>query len=271
MSWRRVRHRCSVPVKNCGPDKKPGYRLPRGRELRRLRRDAKNPNAMIRFYYIRSVKWRNDNQPPGLYQYGNGLNLRGGIATLCTCKHDMLRAIYKQWNGTKKHPPLYVGVLGSKDGRRPGSKSAPLVFFGRVEQSFETFIDIWNSMPPDAQRAKSVQEDPLGDLYPDKLVEEYERKGQLGMEHFAPGYIHHKDEDDKDYKKDLDESKPLLFAEWRAWPDADMILNGEMAQMLPDPKRQNFRRMVKKPGPSRYGWVYPLKDLKPFVRHVMKK
>lgn len=120
------------------------YRLPKGPGLLTFCKDLRNQEGEIRFYYIRSVEWADGvSRKPGLYQFGNGLNLKSRYATLCTCKRKMLQAIYNDRNRSGKRP-IYIAVLGSNEGRKPLSKSAPLIFLGKVERSFGSFEEIWN-------------------------------------------------------------------------------------------------------------------------------
>ena len=83
--------RCESGVCSRSGSSEAPYRLPRGPGLPSLYKDMRNQEAKIRFYYINSVQWvDNEDHKAGLYQTGCGLNLKSKYATLCTCKLKML-------------------------------------------------------------------------------------------------------------------------------------------------------------------------------------
>jgi len=224
------------------------YRLPKGTGLQQFISDL-NGEGQIRFYYIRSVKW--DNNKAGLYQFGCGLNLKSRLATLSTCKRDMLQTIYKHWDDETK--PLYIGVLGTTEGRKLNSET-PLLFLGKVDQVFYSFDDMWDKLPPKIRASKDVRKHPLGDMYPPNF-----KKSS-----FANKHVH---SINGIYRKDLKYSCPLVFKQWRAWPDADIVFkeNKSIAKAS-----EKFKRMIKKPAQMRHGWVYSLAEVKPVLRPILK-
>lgn len=229
-----------------GMDASP-YRLPKGTGLQQFLSDL-NGEGQIRFYYIKSVKW-NPNKA-GLYQFGCGLNLKSRWATLSTCKRDMLETINKHWD---KKIPLYIGVLGTTEGRKPDSET-PLLFLGKVDQVFKNFDQIWDVLPKKIRASKDVREHPLGDMYPPNF-----KKSS-----FANKHVH---SINGIYRIDLKYSRPLVFKQWRAWPEANIVFkeSRELAKAS-----EKFRSMIKSPRPSRYGFPYSFKEIGPVMRSVLK-
>ena len=235
------------------------YRLPRGRGLPSLYKDIRNKEAEIRFYYIDSVEWVDgEGRKPGLYQFGCGLNLMGRYATLCTCKLKMLKVIHDAIERSGKRP-IYVAVLGDTKGRRrSNSKITPLVFLGKVERSFNSFLDIWKYLPRSVCYAKDVRRHKLGDLYPPTLVRMFQKVGGISSSRFVENFSHAKES----YKKDLQQSKPVVFKEWRTWPEADVGFSSKDSRSVASPKSATFKKMIAVPRLSAYGWRYSLIDLR---------
>jgi len=224
----------------------------------------RNKEAQIRFYYINSVEWIDgEDRKPGLYQTGCGLNLMSKYATLCTCKLEMLRVIHKG-RGRLDKEPVYVAVLGDTEGRREDSRITPLVFLGKVEKSFDSFPDIWKYLPKKARYAKDARRHPLGDLYPPSLVRKFHQTGRI---RFPNGHSHANGA----YKKDLRESHPIVFKEWETWPGANVgFSRGDENSLASKEERIKFKRMIKAPRQSRYGWLYSLPNLRSLMRrHVL--
>jgi hypothetical protein len=254
--------RCGSGVGSCSGDAALSYRLPRGPGLFSLRKDLRYKEAQIRFYYIDSVDWiDDDNQKTGLYQSGCGLNLKSKYATLCTCKRKMLKALHKNFTQTKERP-IYIGVLGDSKGRPRNSPITPLVFLGKVHKSFDSFLDLWRYLPARVRRVKAVSLHPLGDLYSPALVRLFRGTGRIPYAKFAAGFVHAHEV----YKKDLRESFPIVFKEWRAWPEGDVGFRRKHLKGVVLPK--TFRTMVDKPRPSAYGWKYQLCKLAPVMDRV---
>jgi hypothetical protein len=255
--------RCGSGVRSCSGNTELSYRLPQGPGLASLRKDMWDGEVEIRFYYIDSVDWKDETgRKPGLYQSGCGLNLRGIYATLCTCKRKMLDIIHKT---TRKAPnrPIYIAVLGDTKGRRPNTKDVtPMVFLGKVERSFESFLDIWMYLPRRARHAKDVRLNALGDLYSPTLVRSFQKTGRIASSRFAEGFVHA----GQVYKKDLRESFPVVFKEWRAWADGNVGFGRANLKGLRLPN--TFRAMIEKPRPSAYGWKYRLSELRPLIRRL---
>jgi hypothetical protein len=180
--------RCGSGVRSCSGNPELSYRLPSGPGLASLYKDRCHEGSEIRFYYIDSIDWKED-QKPGLYQSGCGLNLRGRYATLCTCKRKMLDIIHKT---SRESPglPIYVAVLGDTKGRRPDRKITPLVFIGKVERSFDSFLDIWKYLPERARHAKDVRRHALGDLYPPDLIRLFGEAGRISSSEFSAEFVH---------------------------------------------------------------------------------
>ena len=254
--------RCSNGVRSCSGSTQLCYRLRRGSGLASLPRDMRNKEAKIRFYYIRSVKWIDQGvRKPGLYQTGCGLNLMGGYATLCTCKHEMLKFIHKTRRESPKRP-IYVAVLGSTKGRRPNSKITPLVFLGKVEKSFDSFQKIWKYLPRRVRHAKDVRFHALGDLYPPSLVRIFREIGRISSSRFAKNFVHARES----YKKDLKKRRPIVFKEWKAWPEADKAFTERDGNSVAPQERRRFKKIIAKPRPSPSGWPFSLTDLRSLMR-----
>jgi hypothetical protein len=236
------------------------YRLPRGPGLRSLHKDMYNQKAKIRFYYINSVKWvDNEDHRAGLYQTGCGLNLKSKYATLCTCKLKMLEHIHKGRERLNKNP-VYVAGLGVTKGRQPNSRITPLLFLGKVEKSFRSFSDIWEYLPKKARDQKDASQHFLGDLYPKKLIRKYQQTGRI---RFPDGHAHAK----RAYKKDLDEAHPIVFKEWETWSRANVgFTRGDGSSVASKQETKKFERMIKAPRQSAYGWKYSLTDLRSLIR-----
>jgi hypothetical protein len=167
----------------------------------------------------------------------------------------MLRVIRKL---VAKHGkrPIYVAALGDTKGRR-NARATPLVFLGKVARSFDSFNDVWKYLPLTVRKTKDVRRQRLGDLYAPALVRTFKRCGRIENNRFAAAFAHI---DRKNYAKDIRQSKPIVFREWRAWPDADAYLNNKRLQRLSLPK--HFRAMIRKPRPAAYGWKFRLAELK---------
>lgn len=237
------------------------YRLPRGPGLPSLYRDIRKKETEIRFYYIDSVRWIDTgNRMRGLYQFGCGLNLITDYATLCTCKHEMLKGIHKDMTTSGKRL-IYVAALGDTKGRRPNSrKFTPLVFLGKVEKSFTSFLDLWTYLPQKIRDAKDVRFNNLGDLYSPGLVR------RPGRDRFSDEFAHRKR---KDYAKDIKHSKPVVFREWKAWPDAKKGFRAVRLKSLVLPNgSKKFRTMIKVPKPAASGWKYQLYKLGPLMKRL---
>lgn len=231
-------------------DARPSYPLPEGSGLPSLLKDCVGA-CEIRFYYITSVKWEKDqNGVSVLHQFGCGLNLNTNYATLCTCKRGMLRSINKQWNQIQ-NKGLYIGVLGNKYCRKPGAKYAPLIFLGKVDQSFFSFESLWNFLEPNDRKIKSVLRDPLGDLYPP------------GVKAPPESHVHYPKEE---YKKDMKNPNPLLLKEWRAWREGGLDLQPEKIENLD--VRKKFISLLRKGVPAPYGRPFPLSEFKSVFRFV---
>jgi hypothetical protein len=173
----------------------------------------------------------------------------------------MLEIIHK---ATRESPsrPIYVAVLGDTKGRRADRKITPLVFIGKVEKSFDSFLDIWKYLPRRARYAKDVRRHALGDLYPPTLIQTFRETGRISSSRFADDFVHAKE----GYEKDLRESRPVVFKEWQARPDADVGFSRENLKGLVLPN--TFRTMIDKPRPSAYGWKYRLIELSPLMRRL---
>ena len=222
------------------------YPLPKGPGLPSLQKDW-NGDGEIRFYYITTVRWNKDQD--GLYQSGCGLNLKTSYATLCTCKRRMLRYIHSHWDQIQiQKQSLYIGVLGNKDCRKPGSKYAPLIFLGKADQSFSSFEALWNFLSHKDQEIKSVMRDPLGDLYPpDSKIP-------------PDCHVHYPK---KKYEEDLKDPRPLLFKEWRAWREGGLDLMPEKIENR-DIRRQ-LESLLSKGVPAPYGRPFRLAELKSLI------
>jgi hypothetical protein len=216
----------------------------------------------IRFYYIDSVRWiHTGNKMRGLYQFGCGLNLMTGYATLCTCKHRMLKDIHRDMTKRGKRL-IYVAALGDTNGRRPNSRRStpPLVFLGKVKQSFGSFLDLWRDLPKSIRAAKNVRFNNLGDLYPPSLVRKPSR------DKFSEQFAHRKR---KNYKKDIRDSKPIIFREWQAWPDGEKVFHAKYLKRLAfTDTRKKFRSMIRVPKPAASGWKYQFHKLEPLIRRA---
>ena len=256
--------RCESGICSRSGSRETSYRIPRRRGLRSLYKDLRNRGAKIRFYYINSVEWNNgEDRKPGLYQTGCGLNLMSKYATLCTCKLEMLKAIHKGHERLDKEP-IYVAVLGDTEGRRKNSRITPLVFLGKVERSFNSFPGIWKYLPKKARHAKNVRRHFLGDLYPPGVVRKFHQTSRI---RFPNGHSHANGA----YKEDLRKSRPLVFKEWEAWPGANVgFSSGDEKNIASKEERMKFKRMIKAPRQSRYGWLYSLPNLRSLMRrHVL--
>ena len=237
------------------------YRLQQGPGLPSLRKDLQNQQATIRFYYINSVRWIDDeNHRAGFYQSGCGLNLKSKYATLCTCKLKMLERLHKDRRQLQENP-VYIAALGVTKGRQPNSKITPLVFLGKVERSFESFTDIWEYLPKRARNAKDVSHHFLGDLYNPRLARQYHQTGQI---RFSRPHAHA----DGAYKEDLKNAFPLLFKDWTTWPGADVGFQtgNDIGSKV---ARRKFERMIKAPRQSAYGWKYYLTELESVIRRIV--
>jgi hypothetical protein len=121
-------------------------------------------------------------------------------------------------------------------------------------------VEAWNDLPGDVRKTKDVRFNPLGDLYPPDIVTTFKEKRQLTSEPFPRGHAH---ADKKEYEKDLTKSKPAVFEEWQAWPEGNMhFVDDSINEIRSEVLRAKFRKMINIPEPSRFGWVYPMTDLK---------
>jgi len=243
------------------------YRLPKGPcKPEKLIANMKE-EGQIRFYYIKTVEWCSSRGKANLYQYGNGLNLESKMATLCTCKRDMLKSIEKHWRNSKKKEPLYIGVLGSTKGRNPKlnyKNAAPLVFLGEVKNVYRCFHTAWKKIPKQVKILKNVKKVPLGDLYPVDLLNKYATQSRLDPSDFAMGYVHA----NKIYEEDIKNSCPITFEKWCAWPEANCILKPKKGS---DEFIKKFNTMIRKPRQCRYGWKYSTEEILPILRSSMRR
>lgn len=233
------------------------YKLPQGPGTPDFRSDCKQDDAEVRFYYITSVTW--DATECCLYQKGCGLNLRTDVATLCTCKREMVKCLYKLRRDNQERP-LYVGALSSKAGRPEGAKTAPMIFLGKIDRCFDSFETLWEKLPQKVRNAKSVCTNYLGDLYPPKLV----RKKILHESDFCEGHHAHFDNSaNPEYLKDLNSPYSLIFTEWRAWPKGVELSGREV------PKE--FEDLIQKGRPSRYGFIFKLRQFETAFSYALNQ
>ena len=132
-------------------------------DLSALRKLVASPKTKAVYgYVVRTISLEE-----GLFhQRGCGPNWEGGVITLCTCKGYM-RTYHdaEEWVGH-----WIAGFSGSA--ATPGCNA--LVYLMQVGQAYESFADLWKSLPADARVTKSSVTNLHGDLYepiPNRIVD----------------------------------------------------------------------------------------------------
>jgi hypothetical protein len=106
-------------------------------------------------YVVRTVKI--DRQNLAFKQEGSAPNFQGGYLTLCTCKHQMRsRLECAEWPGK-----WIVGFTSRShyEGRHW------LFCLTQVAEAHESHAELWESLPAAVRKAKSAQQNYLGDLF----------------------------------------------------------------------------------------------------------
>ncbi len=148
---------------SCGPNEKDYQPFPRKGRLRdnsnlslsALHGIVGSEGTVAYCYVVDSVR----SEGGRLVHRGSGPNFRGGMVTLCTCKHLMRTFLSPDdWKGT-----WIAGFTGVGVGR---GKNA-LVYLTKVAHAFESHYDLWYSteIPAEAKRAKSARSRRYGDLF----------------------------------------------------------------------------------------------------------
>lgn len=109
-------------------------------------------NVPVFLYTMTTVHVKDGN----FRQAGSGPNLEGGVATLCTCKHDMRASRHLQ-------PGAVIAGFASRGVGLPERNA--LFYLGQVNQLFDTHAELWDSLPVETARLKSVSENRLGDVF----------------------------------------------------------------------------------------------------------
>jgi len=174
-----------------------------------------------------------------------------------------LEVIHKRLGRLEKRP-IYVAALGVTKGRKD-SRITPLVFLGKVEKSFDSFLDIWKYLPRSVRHVKDVRRHRLGDLYPPTLVRIFQKVRRISSSRFVENFSHAKES----YKKDLKQSKPVVFKEWQTWPEANVGFQTACIGNIPLAERAKFRKMIEVPRQSAYGWSYRVKDLRAVLQEIL--
>ncbi len=125
--------------------------------LGELRRSVNTCDSSTPIYcYVMSSVRRRD----GILQhYGCGPNWRGGLITLCTCKHFMRSFLdVKKWRGT------WVAGFSNV---RAGSGANILIYMMRVDRAFESHYELWYALPREVRWEKAADRrfNILGDIY----------------------------------------------------------------------------------------------------------
>jgi hypothetical protein len=94
-----------------------------------------------------------------LVQTGSGPNIKGGLVTLCACKHRVR---------TSMSPDEWIGKwIAGFTGVGPGRGRNYLFYLMRVGQAFESHRELWyaDTIPEETKHAKTADTNKLGDLY----------------------------------------------------------------------------------------------------------
>ena len=133
------------------------------------------PREAAYSYIVKSVESVNLDDRVCFEQHGSAPNFQGGRLTLCTCKHQMRsRLELLQWKDK------WIAGFTSRCLYR---RKHWLYFLTRVANAHESHANLWDSMPAAVRKAKSAEEDFLGDLFPP-------RGKTVGDGRFDPGRYH---------------------------------------------------------------------------------
>jgi len=111
-------------------------------------------------YTVRTTRRLKDNS---ICHWGSGPNLEGGLATLCTCKHDMRSGRrHREW------PNTWIVGLTSRDKRKGFDGRHYLFYMTRVQRVFSTHKELFEFLTeeyPDALAVKLADQNRLGDVF----------------------------------------------------------------------------------------------------------
>lgn len=172
------------PVQRLGEDHP--YRI--DASLQELRRGLleSHDRTVVRAYTMTSV----DTDNGDLIQTGCGPNIEGGLLTLCTCKHFMRAA------DTVSKGDWLAGFASStlREDRRN-----PLFYVTRIQEYYDSYVELWEALGPQTRRAKDVTNNPVGDLY--RPLEDAE--GKYGPENFHSPCSDHVHKSDQTWRNDV--------------------------------------------------------------------
>ena len=171
-------------------------------------------DEVVRPYAVTTVKLKNGNYQQG----GSAPNFDGGLATLCTCKHQM-RSRYTPENWTSG---VWVLGLASKSLWKQGEQT--FYYLMRVEATHASQADLVRALQMGGQEdviaAKDSRTNQLGDLY---IPEDIALKGnkRFNPSSYVPpmsGHVHSRQDNPLQWHNDLwyqtgDCAPPLLVGD----------------------------------------------------------
>lgn len=153
-------------------------------------------DAAIYAYVMTSVTKENGS----LKHQGCGPNIKGGLITLCTCKHHMRSARHWLNDSSKNLSNKWVaGFTGNKDGGNV------LFYLMKIGEVYESHADLWRAFLQQGRQeildVKNATSNPFGDVYRPKDIEKCFleiRYKQESYENTIDGHAH-----EGDWRKDV--------------------------------------------------------------------
>jgi hypothetical protein len=126
-----------------------------GLPLSELTDDLRMQQDRVYSYVVGTVK--RNRTITGFEQHGSAPNFQGDVLTLCSCKHQMRAGrSCDDWKG------VWLAGFTSRtidDGRHW------LFYLARIELTFESHADLWSKLNAHSRKAKSANENFLGDVF----------------------------------------------------------------------------------------------------------
>lgn len=133
------------------------------------------PGGPVYPYVVASVDRRLDGS---FAHHGSGPNLKGGVITLCTCKHMMRSYSAIRSNGT-------VWVAGVTPGGTVQRGVRHLFYLMRVGARAQSHAELWRILPEPIRAAKSATTHLLGDVF-EPLDDDLRGPGAWDPENYVP-------------------------------------------------------------------------------------
>jgi len=127
------------------------------KSLSSLEKILMNEYGLVYAYILTTVN-ENDGH---FIQLGSAPNFQGGLITLNTCKHDM-----RSWRFPEKWKDVWIA--GFTGVNTTADKLNYLFYLMKVQDAFQSHLQIWNWLDAPARKAKNARYNPCGDVYEPK-------------------------------------------------------------------------------------------------------